>query len=298
MPVYGSERWMGDIPDDQSLADVVIPGTHDSTTQYVWLAYFSKCQSQSVAEQLKAGYRYLDIRLGADQGAGKLRLMHGFVGCRTGNAVWSSNLYLDAVLADCAKFLADNPTECILFVVKKEHGTAAVSEVQQLLDEAVAASGIALLETDTIPAMGEARGKLVLLRRYEDEAGLGKRAGVPFIWEDQPKDGLDYVSPPYKTSENGGFTLQVQDRYEYNTNTKWMAFTESLSGGDVTVDFLSTKGTAKYGHPYRFARSLNKKLLKADLASEPGIDGGVWMIVDFGSPKLAEKIWRMNFPEE
>ena len=36
-----------------------------------------------------------------------------------------------------------------------------------------------------MPTLGQARGKLVLLRRWEDEAGLGARAGLPLLWEDQ-----------------------------------------------------------------------------------------------------------------
>ena len=295
LPVFGSDRWMGDIPDETLLSEIVIPGTHDSGTQYVQLAYFSKCQSASIAEQLKAGFRYLDIRLGADQG--KLKFMHGFTSCRTGSSIWSSALYVDSVLSDCASFLSEHPTECVLFVVKQEHGDESVSEFQELLDQAISASGISLLETEAMPTIGEARGKLVLFRRYEDEAGLKARAGIPLIWEDQPKDGLDYVSPPFRISESAGLTLQVQDRFEYTVGSKWAAFKESLYGSDINLDFLSTKGTAKYGHPYRFAKKLNRKLLKEDLTVYRESLTGVFVIVDFGSPKLAQKVYSLNFPE-
>ena len=294
-PVYGSDSWMAGIPDNRLLSEMVIPGTHDSATQYVQLAYFSKCQSLSIREQLDAGYRYLDIRL-AQEGK-DLKLVHGFTNCKTGSAVWSKKLYLSAVLSDCAAFLEKNPTECILFVVKKESGDGELSEFQKLLSETLTASGIPVLETSEIPAMGEARGKLVLLRRYEDALGLGVKAGIPLLWTDQP--GYGDTSLSFEDTENGGYTLRVQDRYEYNVNDKWAAFSKTLRDGlsnsDVTLNFLSTKGTAKFGHPYRFAKRLDKKLLKAEL---PDLSGGMWIIVDFGSTKLAEKTWKVNFPEE
>ncbi len=301
-PVYGSENWMADVPDEQLLSELAIPGTHDSATQYVQLAYFSKCQSLSIGEQLNAGFRYLDIRLSPD--GQELKLVHGFTNCRTGNALWSKKLYLSAVLQDCGEFLEKNPTECILFAVKKEDGNENISGFQKLLSDALLASDVPVLETSEIPTMGEARGKLVLFRRYEDELQIGAKAGIPLLWADQPKSGSDYVSPPYVDTENGGFVLRVQDRFEYNVNMKWDAFTETLresaSNGDVTLDFLSTKGPAKLGHPYRFAKKLNKKLLKEDFSKEAygKLQGGAWIIVDFGSPKLAEKVWKLNFPEE
>ena len=59
-----SADWMADLDDGLRLNEIVLPGTHDSATQYVQLAFFSKCQALSIGEQLEAGYRYLDIRLG------------------------------------------------------------------------------------------------------------------------------------------------------------------------------------------------------------------------------------------
>ena len=86
----------------------------------------------------------------------------------------------------------------------------------------------------------------------------------------------------------------MQDRYEYGGEDKWNAFTAGMnaarerSAGDVAVHFLSTKGTLAYGHPYLFAKELNRKLLQANLA----LDG--WIIVDFASAALAERIYTAN----
>jgi hypothetical protein len=142
------------------------------------------------------------------------------------------------------------------------------------------------LVTDTMPTLGEARGRLVLLRRWEGGDGL------PFLWEDQK--GADDVSQNAAVTDEGAYRLWVQDRFEYGADDKWAAFTAGLNApreaGDVLLSFLSTKGTGTYGHPYRFAKRLNAQLLESDSAALRG-----WIAVDFGTPKLAEHIYSTNF---
>ena len=126
-PVPGSADWMAALPDETPLCDIILPGTHDSATQYVQLAFFSKCQSLSIAQQLEAGFRYLDIRLGdVKKGADYPPLMHGFTNCKTGPL--GGTLTLDQVLADCYAFLAQHPTETVIFTVKHEHGDSTAAD--------------------------------------------------------------------------------------------------------------------------------------------------------------------------
>ncbi len=288
--VTGSADWMADLPDSAKLNELAIPGTHDSATKYCQLAYVTKCQYKSIAEQLEAGFRYLDIRLGTD--GEDLILMHGFTKCRSGAFFWQETLTLDAVLKDCYDFLKAHPAETILFCVKQEHGDESVKQFQGLLRRYLASAPDKWLLTDTLPTVGEARGKLVLLRRYEDEAGLGKEAGVPFLWDHQ--GGHDDVSLNTAAKDNGSYTLWVQDRYEYDADDKWAAFTAGISGsstknGAAAVQFLSTKGTFVQGHPYAFAKDLNARLATAQLPADCG-----WIILDFGTAELAQKIWSLN----
>ena len=283
-PVSGSADWMAALPDDTPLSSLVIPGTQDSATRFVQLAFFSKCQALSVGQQLEAGFRYLDIRLGdADEGGPPL-LMHGFTKCKV--SAFGSALTLDKVLADCCGFLAQHPTETVLFVVKHEHGEEPDAAMAEALDRFIGERPGSWLVTDTMPTLGEARGKLVLLRRWEGGDGL------PLLWEDQR--GADDVSQNAAVTDEGAYRLWVQDRFEYGADDKWAAFTAGLNApredGDVLLGFLSTKGTGTYGHPYRFARTLNARLLELDSAALRG-----WIAVDFGTPKLAEHIYSANF---
>ena len=288
-PVTGTADWMSRLDDSMPLSEITLPGTHDSATQYVQLAWFSKCQSLNIGGQLDAGYRYLDIRLGAD--GNRLQLMHGFTKCKS--SAFGDTLYLDEVLNQCYAFIDAHPTETVILAVKQEHGDESVAAFEALLDAYVQNSPSHWLLTDTIPTLGEARGKLVLMRRYEDEAGLGVTAGIPLLWPNQ--NGHDDTSLNTAAADNGSYRLWVQDRYEYDTEDKWAAFLAGIEqngaeGGDIALHFLSTKGTAAYGHPYAFARALNEKLLEKPTAELSG-----WIVVDYASPALAAHICESNF---
>ena len=292
-PVEGSADWMSELDGDLPLNQIVLPGSHDSATQYVQLAFFSKCQALSIEEQLEAGCRYLDIRLGVDGHNDTFKLMHGFTNCRTSPFNPVDKLYLDDLLDDCYAFLKKHPTETVVFAVKQEHGKDSVAVFESMLNSYIREDADRWLLTDTIPTLDEARGKLVLMRRYEDEGGLEARSGIPLIWADQK--GAKDTRPNVVAEKNDFYTLYVQDRFEYDTEAKWEAFTKGMAmaekrakDGDVILSFLSTKGSLTYGHPRQFANELNPRLEELDSLSG-------WVVVDFLSPKLAEAIYQHNF---
>ncbi len=291
--------WMGQLSDELLVSEINIPGTHDSATKYVQLSFFSKCQGKDIYHQLRDGYRYLDIRLGDDEQycEDAFAMVHGFTNCKTGAFPWSQTLYLDRVLSECYMFLEEHPSETILFVVKHEHGDWEIAQVQELLDSYIAENPDRWLLTDTIPTLGEARGKMILVRRYEDEAGLGSEAGLEADWGKQ--NGHADVSLASEPWENEELTTYVQDRYEYGAKDKWTAFEKGIKetqGLDpqetLCINFLSTKGTLPYGHPYTFARKLNKQLLLSDWDSETHLG---CVVMDFGNAALAYKIYETNF---
>lgn len=290
-PVAGSADWMARLPDDVPLGELSIPGTHDAGTQYVQLGFFSKCQARSVGQQLEDGFRYLDIRL-AVSGDG-LSLNHGFCECRTGAAPWSGRLMLEDVLEDCYAFLSSHPTEAVIFAVKQEHGDESVAEFQRILDRYIQADIERWYLDSELPSLGEARGRLVLLRRYDDEAGLGTNAGIALTWPNQ--NGYDNPIRAFSDQDCsvGSLTLAVQDRYEYDEEEKWAAFCAETDDPDaVVLRFLSTKGHMTFGHPYRYAKELNPQLLA--LCESQDISLG-WTVIDFGNARLASAIYEQNF---
>ena len=291
----GSSKWMEGISDQTGLERIYIPGTHDSASQYAQLAFFSKCQASDIYTQLNDGFRYLDIRLGAretEDGA-VLTLYHGFCKCRKGPWPWSETLDLDDVLDQCYRFLDEDPSETIVFAVKMEQGSD-VAQFQTLLHKYIDQASERWYLSDRIPSLGDCRGKLVLMRRYEDVNKLGEKAGIQLFWEDQ--GGNDDVSLAYSTEEQPGYTLFVQDRYKYSAEDKWNAFKKSLdsntamSARHLNLTFLSTNGTPKFGHPYSYAKDLNKLLLAENISvTEP-----FWAVIDFSDALLAQKIYSLN----
>lgn len=290
-PVKNASDWMSEIDGGTALGSIKIPGTHDSATKYVQLAFFSKCQALGIREQLECGFRYLDIRLGAT--GDKLMLMHGFTKCKTGSKPWSKPLFLDDVLNQCYEFLEKHPEETVIFAVKKEHEAETVSRFQTILNNYISQNENRWLLTDRVPDLNSARGKLVLMRRYEDEAKLGKRSGIPLIWKNQ--SGNDNPAKSFEEESIGEHKLFVQDRYEYGTDDKWAAFNsginkynDAIENGAVCINFLSTKGTAPIGHPYFYAKKLNKLITNAD-TGEYG-----WIIVDFADSSTAFSVFGGN----
>ena len=284
-PAAGAADWMAALPDERVISEIVVPGTHDCASQNAQLGFITKCQALDITQQLNIGARYLDIRLGASDGA--LKLYHGFTKCKASPLPWAAQIDLEDVLRDCYAFLDAHPGETILFAVKQEHGGLSDAEFDALVQSYVQQNPERWLTPDALPTLGEARGKLLLLRRYEG-------SGLPLLWANQ--NGHDDTSLNAAAEENGSYTLWVQDRYEYDAEDKWDSFLAGLSigigDGEAAVHFLSTKGSLAYGHPFWFARTLNRRLLRYGLPVGEPLG---WIIVDFGSAKLAEHVWRCNF---
>lgn len=286
----GASDWMKALDDSIPISSVVLPGTHDSASLNARLAFFSKCQAASVGEQLEAGFRYLDIRLALD--GDRLKLVHGFVDCRENTAPWSKALYLDKVLGECYSFLEAHPTEFVVFAVKSDRDGDPDRRVCELLDGYIGKDPDRWLLTDSIPTVGQARGRLVLMHRFiETVDGMTSRA-IPFRWDNQNNRDMTAVNTSEIDKES--YTLWVQDRFKYGTEDKWTAFSRAFGEGradgeDIFLNFLSTNGNVKFGHPYYHAKTLNARFMESDFELKG------WIIVDFASSKIAEKIFSANF---
>ncbi|MFK7942327.1 MAG: phosphatidylinositol-specific phospholipase C domain-containing protein [Paracoccaceae bacterium] len=104
-------EWMKGLPDDTPLAAISIPGTHDSA------AYpdTSGCGTQTwnIDNQLRAGIRFLDIRLRRKDN--KFQAAHG--------SCLSIKTPFSEIMETIQAFLAENPSEMLLMRVKSEGKT-------------------------------------------------------------------------------------------------------------------------------------------------------------------------------
>ena len=287
-----SADWMKELEDEISLDAVTLPGTHDSATAYVQLPYFMRCQSLTIREQLEAGFRYLDIRLNTENG--KLYFYHSFAKCKTGILPWADALELETVLEQVYAFLINHPSETILFVVKQE-GSGDIALFQKILQEYIEKKPEMWLLTNKVPTVGEARGKVVLFRRYADKAGLKAQSGIALNWSDQGGKELEVNNLQKEIRD--GVTFYIQDRYNYSVEDKMKGMEASLiqakelaSEERIKINFASTAGPNSLHHPYKIAKQMNAWFQNKHFTGNIG-----WVIFDHGDAELAESVYQLNF---
>ncbi|MBQ6066092.1 MAG: hypothetical protein IJK89_04650 [Clostridia bacterium] len=198
------KNWMSGIPDGRYLCEINLPGTHDSATAYcknstgneVMLfgrsvfksGEYAKTQSLTLAEQLNAGVRYLDLRFSAKQG--ELFLCHGnnekvaavnkILGvlrffdpvsvlskrAKTSFPDVDTEFYAyedeactvpltgDSVFGQIKAFLQENPSETLIITAKKENGDTEAflqlfkAQIETLKTEINPSTGQAYLYTE------------------------------------------------------------------------------------------------------------------------------------------------------
>jgi 1-phosphatidylinositol phosphodiesterase len=199
--------WMADVADARGIAELSIPGTHDSGALYEPIEGLAKCQNLTIADQLAAGVRYFDVRCRhVDDG---FQIYHG--------AVDQSQTF-DQVLATMYAFLDAHPGETVIVSIKEE----ATPSGQTRPFEATLASYLAQAPerwylAPALPRLGDVRGKLVLLRRFDATA-------TPL--------GIDATAWPDNTTFSiaGPAALRVQDAYIVGeVAAKWTAITDLLA---------------------------------------------------------------------
>lgn len=246
--------WMSSIDDSVHLSQLVIPGTHDSGAMLEPLAGLAATQDLTIAEQLDAGVRFLDLRarIVDDQ----FWLYHG--------AIDQDQAFAD-VFATMYAFLDTHPDEVIIASVKEETAASnATKTFDAIFAEYVAGSPEHWDLRTTVPNLGDARGKIVLLRRFPTAmAPLGIDASP---WEDDATFAI-----------TNDAWIRIQDEYTVENNEeKWNAI-QALhgrsEGGILSIDFTSGYQTNEMGLPNILAVSddINARL-DAKFADElPGL---------------------------
>ncbi len=265
-------NWMGILPDKTPLYDITIPGTHDSgATRSNFLGGAGQCQSLSIANQLSCGVRFFDIRLKLK--GDSLDVYHGFI---------DQKLTFQSVRTACKEFLTAHPNEVILLCIKEEDDDN--DGFAKAVENAIQEDAGWWYTKNALPTLGEARGKIILFRRFDGSTlGINCRNG----WA----DNTDF------TMENGG-TIQVQDYYNLestkNIDTKWKKFTAHASKANRTdalcINFAS--GYTGLANITSVSDQMNPKLTEY-FATKKGSYGTI--LCDFITPELAALLIATNF---
>ncbi|EPX58147.1 Phosphatidylinositol diacylglycerol-lyase [Cystobacter fuscus DSM 2262] len=103
---------------------LVIPGTHDSGAYEYAYTPMVRAQSLSIRQQLDAGVRALDLRVGVAYFANTYWLYHGPV---------NLDVSVQSAITDVVNFLTANPTETVIIMLKQETGNNDISAAINLI---------------------------------------------------------------------------------------------------------------------------------------------------------------------
>ena len=227
-------EWMKSYKDDTPLVHMNIPGTHDSATwnytqatQDAFLGITDlngvtvpeprtfRCQERSLIDGLNNGIRAFDLRYAFDPTNTTLIFYHS-------QALLSQTADLNSVLFGFYQWLDDHPSETIFLSLQYETSTAKYeansAALQMHLYNALttpAARRYFVQAKDELGTLGEARGKLTLLRRFDLDKlpssytdALPGLHFSPNLWT----DNSPVISLTYNKSKN--LTAHIEDYYE------------------------------------------------------------------------------------
>lgn len=289
-------KWMQRLNSDIPVLQYNIAGTHDCATQYVQFSHIAKCQNLNIYQQLCLGVRALDIRV-ASRGS-RLVMVHAVAKAFNTPNRLGKQMDLGDVLNHCYRFLDENPGETIVFQFKNDSGTENEKCFNNLFYTYIKGSESKWFAENRIPLLGEARGKIILIRRCKTEKKnefTDLNTGIDFSqWIEQEET----VPAPLLLEINGknNETFIVQDRYKYMPVQKWKdcvkPFLDKAKPFDglYIINYLSTSGGLR--GPKKNADYINTQFLNYRL-DKNNYYGTVYC--DFPTQELVNKIIETNY---
>ena len=242
MTVLNSTNWMQGIDDDTSISAMSIPGTHDSGARYGGGP--TQCQELEIADQLRRGIRFLDIRCAyavATLG-GDFPVYHGGI---------YQYLDFEKVQSACTDFLTAHPSEFIMMNVQQEQ----VPNLHNKSSDEFRDKFMSLYDPDywafpeTIPTLGDCRKKIVLIRSGWPRMTGKSESGLE--WNGFGIDGTS--SNAIFDTQNGWSKYNVGTWDQQNTAKadavkEYMTRAATRAAGDkIYLNFLSRAAGAYVG---------------------------------------------------
>ncbi len=272
----GPKRWMEDFPDETPLQLLSIPGTHNSPTYHRALPSV-RCQAVSIRDQLENGVRFLDVRLQVDkpndESSDRLSLVHSAF-----SVALSGSRKFRPLYEEIRDFLRRYPSETIVLSLKRE-GTGDATDAdlaRKLHDHYIDVDH--WMTKPGIPTLGDARGKIVLLRRFnlnrKSRQLYGNASGIDATgWRDNSpssRSGDVHVQDFYEVLQTENIDLKMsyicdhlertsQSLLAYDTKTR----TLETAREPLFVNFLTGSNFWKKGcWPERIAAKINPTVMQ------------------------------------
>ena len=305
--------WLHDIPDDARVTALSIPGTHD-TCSVDGLLGFGKTQNLDLVDQLNAGIRFLDIRLSHYRDnlyvhhdvvhmgktyADVLDICSNFLSEHPSEVIFMSvkdEERFDSTLGRFApsevfgKFRGDRANWAVRSSAFEDAFQARTW--QQVDDESLfynltiplpgsQATSPALTSQTTL---GEIRGKIVLLRRFEG----GQHIGFDLTYWPENRHFRSATNLIYAVEDR---YLDPGERNKYKFVTAHIEEAMRRAPRDLYITFSSAVNLKARG----YAKFINPRL-SAYLASSPKGRVGIIAMDYFEEPReLVSNVIRMNF---
>ncbi len=305
--------WMRDIPDQARLLSLSIPGTHNSCSVGGILG-FTKTQDLDLPDQLKAGIRFLDIRLSHYQD--NLFVHH--------DVVHMGKCYAD-ILTACSGFLGRHPSETILMSIKDEGrcdsilgrfapsrrlGKSRGDPMNWVIrsgsfEDAFKARTWEYVDDPTLfynlpspfpcggspqgnltagTTLGDVRGKIILLRRFEADRDIGFDLTY---WPENMR--FRSMTKPAYAVEDHWWDPGESDKYNFMITH--MEEAKRRAPKDLYITFSSAVNL----HARSYAKTINPRLNEYLTKSTRGRVGVVAMDYFQDPPGLVSSIIKLNF---
>lgn len=266
------KSWMKSLGDELKLAQVSIPGTHDSGALYSIADLSGRCQTLTIKNQMEIGVRFFDIRLKQD--GDNLKVVHSFV---------DQKLDFSKVLKQMEKFLKDNPSEFLIVSIKED---ADAKNPTESFDKAVKKalekhSNFVNFSTTLAKTVGESRGKIHILSRFNGDFGVPCYYG----WQDSTsfEIGEIFVQDNYCITDVGAKINDIKECFKKSSSLEY----------SLCINFASCYIDDAFPPTYAGtpARTINEWML-SNLSLQKGSLGVV--LCDFITTDLARAIYRRN----
>lgn len=287
---------MASLPDEKLITDINIPGTHDSATCFVAFSFISRTQHLTVDEQLENGVRYFDFRFRYENDV--FKASHSIATCKKSKGFFAQELTAADIVKMCLEFLEKNPTETILFQLKETISGTGDRFYSDFYERYIRDNQNKWYLKNAIPAIGEARGKIVLLRvvSADKEKFDDSDSGIDFT--SYPYVGTKQVDSWFKsdicrlvTSEKYA-TMFVQDSYKVEGKKKWGTVTRFLENKDECDFKICLTSCTCCFVPSINVRYINKQLKKYDF--KEGKRYGI-IASDYIDSEICSSIIESNF---
>ncbi len=290
-------NWMSALPETVLLSEVNMPATHDTGANAVIQdmnsvldnASVTKCQKHYYEEQLATGVRSFDVRCNAkaeNASVHDVMIVHGGDYFQCYNR-YGAALSLGEILDISKLFLQKHPSESIVILLKPDAGTH--SDLARTLAKYVEENAQYFWQSDTVPTVRQARGKIVLLRRFEDSTGSIAFGPDLTQWDKQDygaKKGL--LTMP----QASGAQVYVQDAYQQTGENK-INYVQGAINDSQSVPknaYIYNYTSCTLGFVIDTTRVVNAWLYKQNLQ---GKRLGMVML-NYSDSAMCRKIYRSN----